>query len=822
MNQRYEFKEIEAKWQAHWAATGADKVSTDTAKPKYYCLEMFPYPSGRIHMGHVRVYTIGDMLSRYYRMNGYNVLHPMGWDAFGLPAENAAIEKKTHPHKWTLSNIANMRQQIRAMGTGYDWDREVTTCLPDYYRWTQWFFIQFMKKGLAYRKETFVNWCESCHTVLANEQVIDDACWRCDSPVVQKEMQGWFLKITDYAEELLKDLKLLEGHWPDRVLTMQRNWIGRSEGARVAFKIDGMEGGIEVFTTRPDTLFGATFICLAPEHHLVKKLAAGTPQQEAVNIFTSQVALQDKISRTSDEAEKMGVFTGRYAVNPVNGEKLPVWAANFILIDYGTGAIMSVPAHDTRDFAFAGKYSIPIRKVILREGEDAAAPLDEAYSGDGTMHASGQFTGMDNRTAITKINGWLKEKGLGEAAISYRLRDWGISRQRYWGTPIPVVHCPKCGPVAVPEEQLPVLLPTDADLLDGGRSPLGQLDSFVNTSCPQCGGAARRETDTMDTFMCSSWYFFRYASPTTAASAGEKQDIDYWLPVDKYIGGIEHAILHLLYARFFNKFARDIGFTAAPEPFKNLLSQGMVIKDGAKMSKSKGNVVDPDAILSRYGADATRIFTLFAAPPERDLEWDDSGIEGAYRFVQRVYRLFHKWLPELKTEQKGDGELSEKERELRRMRHVTIKRFTHDIRDREQFNTAIAAGMELLNFLSDYAPETGAGRAELRGTLIDYLKLLHPFMPHLTQELYGEFGYGEYLTTAAWPKYDDALTASATMTIVVQVRGKVRAKLEVPADTAEEELKKLALAEEKVKQSIGTDTVKKIIVVPGRLINIVH
>ena len=822
MNQRYDFKEIEAKWQAHWAATGADKVTTDTSKPKYYCLEMFPYPSGRIHMGHVRVYTIGDMLSRYYRMNGYNVLHPMGWDAFGLPAENAAIERKTHPHKWTLSNIANMRQQIRAMGTGYDWDREVTTCLPDYYRWTQWFFIQFMKKGLAYRKETFVNWCEKCHTVLANEQVIDDACWRCDSPVVQKEMQGWFLKITDYADELLKDLKLLEGHWPDRVLTMQRNWIGRSEGARVTFKVDGADHAIEVFTTRPDTLFGATFLCLAPEHHLVKKLAAGTAQEEAVNIFAEQVARQDKISRTSDDAEKMGVFTGRYAVNPVNGEKLPIWAANFILIDYGTGAIMSVPAHDTRDFAFAKKYSLPIRKVILREGEDAAAPQEEAYSGDGIMHASGQYTGMENRAAIPKINGWLKEQGVGDSAISYRLRDWGISRQRYWGAPIPVVHCPKCGPVAVPEEQLPVLLPTDADLLEGGRSPLGQLDSFVKTACPQCGGPARRETDTMDTFMCSSWYFFRYASPATTASPGEKKDIDYWLPVDKYIGGIEHAILHLLYARFFNKFARDIGFATAPEPFKNLLSQGMVIKDGAKMSKSKGNVVDPDAILSRYGADATRIFTLFAAPPERDLEWDDSGIEGSYRFVQRVYRLFHKWLPELKAEQKAEGELTDKEKELRRMRHVTIKRFTHDIRDREQFNTAIAAAMELLNFLSDYAPETGAGRSELRGTLVDYLKLLHPFMPHLTQELYGEFGYADYLTTAAWPKYDDALTASATMTVVVQVRGKVRAKLEVPADTAEEELKKLALAEEKVKQAIGTDTVKKFIVVPGRLINIVH
>ncbi|MBI5178007.1 MAG: leucine--tRNA ligase [Nitrospinae bacterium] len=820
MNPKYEFAEIEAKWQKAWAAQKADKAVHDPARPKFYLLEMFPYPSGRIHMGHVRNYTIGDLMSRFYRMNGFNVLHPMGWDAFGLPAENAAIDRKSHPHKWTIENINTMRGQIKALGVSYDWEREIATCHPGYYKWTQWLFIQFFKKGLAYRKKTFVNWCEKCHTVLANEQVHDGQCWRCDTLVAQKELFGWFLRITDYAEELLADLEKLAGHWPERVITMQRNWIGKSIGARVKFRVDGTDGEIEVFTTRPDTLYGATFLCLAPEHELTKKLGAGTQQEKEVEAFLQSVSRQDTLARTADDAEKLGVFTGRYAVNPVNGEKLPVWTANFILAEYGTGAIMSVPAHDTRDFDFAKKYDLPIRRVIVPEGESADAPVDAAYPGDGAMHASGPYTGRNNREAIPEINEMLKEKGVGEGSITYRLRDWGISRQRYWGAPIPIINCPKCGFVPVPEEQLPVILPTDADLLEGGRSPLGTLPSFMDVQCPQCGADAKRETDTMDTFICSSWYYHRYTSPRCDTAPALKEEIDYWMPVDKYIGGIEHAILHLLYARFFNKFCRDIGILKADEPFANLLTQGMVIKDGAKMSKSKGNIVDPDDILKKYGADTARVFMLFAAPPERDLEWDDSGIEGSYRFVSRVYRLYAKWIPELKdipatTEGAPDVE-------LRRWRHVTIKRFTTDIRDREHFNTAISAGMELLNFLAEYAPTSSADKQELRGTLVDFLKLLHPFMPHVTQELYGAFGYGDYLTASAWPAWNESYTVAQTLTIVVQVRGKVRARLEVPADIAEEELKKLALAEAKVAQAIGGDSVKKIIVIPGRLVNIVH
>jgi len=819
MDQKYDFTAIEAKWRNIWAGQKADKAVHDPARPKFYLLEMFPYPSGKIHMGHVRNYTIGDLLGRFHRMNGYNVLHPMGWDAFGLPAENAAIDRKTHPHKWTVQNINAMRAQIQALGVSYDWDREIATCHPGYYKWTQWFFLQFYKKGLAYRKKTFVNWCGKCHTVLANEQVQDGACWRCDTHVVQKELYGWFLKITHYAEELLADLEKLAGKWPERVITMQRNWIGKSVGARVKFRVDGTDDTIEVFTTRPDTLFGATFICLAPEHELTGKLSAGTPHENQVRDFVQTVARQDTLDRTSDQAEKLGVFTGRYAVNPVNGEKIPVWAANFILVEYGTGAIMSVPAHDTRDFDFAKKYGLPVRVVIAPREEDAANPPDAAYPGDGLMYASGQFTGMENRAAASKIIEFLKERGAGNGEITYRLRDWGISRQRYWGTPIPMVNCPHCGFVPVPEEQLPVILPTDVDLLEGGRSPLAHLPSFIDVKCPSCGADAKRETDTMDTFICSSWYYHRYTSPRCETAPALKKEIDYWMPVDKYIGGIEHAILHLLYARFFNKFCRDLGILDADEPFSNLLTQGMVIKDGAKMSKSKGNVVDPDEILKRYGADTARLFMLFAAPPERDLEWDDSGIEGSFRFVSRLYRLYAKWIPELKGLPPQEGE---PDRELRRWRHVTVKRFTTDIRDRTHFNTAIAAGMELLNFLSEYEPKNDGDRVELRGTLVDFLKLLHPFIPHLTQELYGEFGYGEYLTVCRWPEYREEYTASDMQTIVVQVRGKLRARLDVPTGTPEEELKKMALAHEKVAQAIGGDMVKKIIVIPGRLINIVH
>ncbi len=819
MSQKYDFAAIESKWRKRWADGKVDKASRDPARKKFYLLEMFPYPSGRIHMGHVRNYAIGDLLGRFYRMNGLNVLHPMGWDAFGLPAENAAIDRGTHPAKWTMQNIAAMREQIKALGVGYDWDREVATCHPGYYRWTQWFFIQFLKKGLAYRKKTYVNWCGHCHTVLANEQVVDGACWRCDTHVVQKEMYGWFLKITAYAEELLADLEKLAGKWPDRVITMQRNWIGKSVGARVKFAVEETGDVIEVFTTRPDTLFGATFICLAPEHELTRELSAGTSQAAKVEEFLQLVARQDTLARTSEEAEKLGVFTGRHAINPVNGERIPVWSANFILAEYGTGAIMSVPAHDARDFDFARKFGLPVRRVIAQEGGGGDGPPESAYAGDGVMVGSGEYTGQKNREAVPKIIEYLQKHGAGEGAVVYRLRDWGISRQRYWGAPIPVIYCPKCGVVPVPEDQLPVILPTDANLLSEGRSPLPELASFLNVKCPQCGADAKRETDTMDTFIDSSWYYHRFTSPRCETAPASKEEINYWMPVDKYIGGIEHAILHLLYARFFNKFCRDLGILTADEPFANLLTQGMVIKDGAKMSKSKGNIVDPDEIMKKYGADTARVFMLFAAPPERDLEWDDSGIEGSHRFVTRVHKLFSKWTPELKDFNKTGGE---PDAELRRMRHVTIKRFTTDVRDRSHFNTAIAAGMEMINFLADYEPKTDADKTELRGTLMDYLKLLHPFMPFVTQELYESFGHKEYLTVTKWPDYAEEHTVSSVQTIVVQVMGKVRAKLEVSAGTPEEEIKRLALAHEKVVQAMGGGSVKKIIVVPGRLVNIVH
>jgi len=821
MNDRYDFAEIEARWRKIWAERKVDSVKTDPSREKFYLLEMFPYPSGRIHMGHVRNYTIGDVLARFWRMNGKNVLHPMGWDAFGMPAENAAIQSGRHPSEWTQANIKAMRKQIKSLGIAYDWNREFATCNPDYYRWTQWLFSRFFSKSLAYRKKTSVNWCETCGTVLANEQVQQGLCWRCDNAVTQREQDGWFLKITDYAEELLADLDKLKDGWPERVLTMQKHWIGKSIGSRVLFRVEEMDETIEVFTTRPDTLFGATFMALAPEHPLVRKLSAGTEQENAVENFIAETGRQETKARTAEDTEKLGVFTGRYAVNPVSGAKIPVWAANFILMEYGTGAIMSVPAHDARDFEFAKKYGLPIRRVILGEGQNPDEPLETADTGDGKMINSAGFTGMDNRRAILEINRFLEKEGVGSATVSYRLRDWGISRQRYWGCPIPVINCPDCGPVLVPDEELPVILPTDADLLKGGKSPLPTLESFVNVQCPECGRNATRETDTMDTFICSSWYYYRYTSPGCETAPADKKNLDYWMPVDRYIGGIEHAVLHLLYARFFNKFCRDIGLLEKDEPFANLLTQGMVIKDGAKMSKSKGNVVDPDGILQKYGADATRVFILFASPPEKDLEWDDSGMEGAYRFVSRVYRLYAKWIDVLKEERTADGELTGKGRELRRMHHHTIKRFTTDIKDRSHFNTAISAGMEFVNFLMEFQPANSAEKAELKEAFIDFLKLLHPIIPHLTQELYSRMGYEAYLSGETWPAYEEKYTAADKITIVVQVRGKLRARLEVAPDIAEEELKTEALAHEKVKADVAGKTVKKIIVVPGKLLNIV-
>ena len=819
MKKKYDFSATEAKWQKKWEEEKVDRVATDPNREKFYLLEMFPYPSGRIHMGHVRNYTIGDVLARYWRMNGKNVLHPIGWDAFGLPAENAAIKSNSHPYKWTMANIAEMRKQIQGLGISYDWDREIATCLPEYYRWTQWLFLQFMKKGLAYKRKTAVNWCEDCGTVLANEQVVQGLCWRCDNPVQQREQDGWFLKITDYAEELLGDLEKLKGEWPDRVILMQKNWIGKSYGANVSFSVDDSDSVIDIFTTRPDTLFGATFMALAPEHEMVKTLITGTEQESDVLAFIERMKNEDTKSRTADDTEKIGVFTGRYAINPVSGEKIPIWVANFILIEYGTGAIMSVPAHDQRDFDFAKKYDIEIRRVILKDGDDAQDPLDKAYPGEGLMIASGEYDGLPNREGAKKIVADLKSKKLGESTISYRLRDWGISRQRYWGCPIPVINCQKCGSVPVPEENLPVVLPTDVDLLEGGKSPLPGLKSFTDVPCPTCGEPARRETDTMDTFIDSSWYFYRYVSPKTELGPVDKADSDYWMSVDKYIGGIEHAVLHLLYSRFFNKFCRDIGLTKEDEPFKNLLTQGMVIKDGAKMSKSKGNVVDPDDILKKYGVDATRVFILFASPPVKDLDWDDSGVEGGYRFVTRLERLYS-GLVDIKDAAVG-GELSKEGKELRRMHHVTVKRFTVDIEERAHFNTAIAAGMELLNFLSDYKTSNDADKGELKETLIDFLKVLHPIMPHITQEFYEQFGFDAYLTDEAWPKFVEEHTTSDIQTVVVQVCGKLKARLEVPVGIPEDDLRDLALKEEKVASAVAGKDIRKVIVVPGRLINFV-
>jgi leucyl-tRNA synthetase len=819
VKKNYDFSATEAKWQKKWEEEKVDRVVPDPKREKYFLLEMFPYPSGRIHMGHVRNYTIGDVLARFWRMNGKNVLHPIGWDAFGLPAENAAIKSNSHPFKWTMSNIEQMRTQIQGLGISYDWDRQIATCLPEYYRWTQWFFLQFMKKGLAYRRKTAVNWCEDCGTVLANEQVVQGLCWRCDNPVQQREQYGWFLKITDYAEELLGGLEKLEGEWPERVILMQKNWIGKSHGARVRFGIDGIDEGIDIFTTRPDTLYGATFMALAPEHEMVKSFIAGTGQESEVLDFIERMKKEDTKSRTADDTEKIGVFTGRYAINPVNGEKIPIWVANFILIEYGTGAIMSVPAHDQRDFDFAKKYGLEIRRVILKDGDDPASPLDKAFSGEGVMTASAEYDGLPNREGGEKIVAYLEKNRLGEATVSYRLRDWGISRQRYWGCPIPVINCEKCGTVPVPEEDLPVVLPTDIDLLEGGKSPLPGLKSFTDVACPTCGGSARRETDTMDTFIDSSWYFYRYVSPKSESSPADKADVDYWMPVDKYIGGIEHAVLHLLYSRFFNKFCRDIGLTREDEPFSNLLTQGMVIKDGAKMSKSKGNVVDPDDILKKYGADATRAFILFASPPVKDLDWDDSGVEGGFRFVTRLHRYYDSTV-DIKDAAVG-GELSKDGKELRRMHHVTVKRFTVDIKERAHFNTAIAAGMELLNFLTDFKPANDADKGELKETLVDFLKVLHPIMPHITQEFYEKFGFDAYLTDEEWPKFSEEFTKADIQTVVVQVRGKLKARLEVPVGVSEDDLRAMALKDAKVAKEVAGKEIRKVIVVPGRLINFV-
>jgi leucyl-tRNA synthetase len=822
LDERYDFKKVEERWQRHWSEHKTFKATEDASRPKYYCLEMFPYPSGRIHMGHVRNYAIGDVISRYKRMRGFNVLHPMGWDSFGLPAENAAIKHGIPPSKWTLENIAFMRdKQLKRLGLSYDWDREVTTCLEEYYRWNQWFFLKMYERGLAYKKLSYVNWCPSCNTVLANEQVEDGLCWRCSSVVEHKELEQWFFKITAYAEELLSNCDKLAG-WPERVLTMQRNWIGKSTGVEADFTVEGTGEKLAIFTTRPDTLFGVTFMSLAPEHPMLEALITGKPQADEVRAFCQRVMREDKAARTDDKQEKEGVFTGVYAVNPLNNEKVPVWVGNFVLMEYGTGAIMSVPAHDQRDFEFAKKYGIPVRVVIQNPEKNLSSEtMKQAYVEDGIMAGSGAFNGIANSLAKEKIADHVEQRKFGKRTVNWRLRDWGISRQRYWGTPIPIIYCDTCGTVPVPEKDLPIRLPVDVELTGKGRSPLAESNSFRETVCPKCRGKAWRETDTMDTFVDSSWYFLRYCSPQETKAPFNKKAAGYWMSVDQYIGGIEHAVLHLLYARFFTKVVRDLGLFDGDEPFANLLTQGMVIKDGAKMSKSKGNVVDPDFILTKYGADTARLFSLFAAPPERDLEWSDQGVDGAYRFLHRVWAIVYKHSEAVQsvkpagTEARGD--------KLYRKTHLTIKKVTEDIEREFHFNTAIAALMEMVNEMYDYTSSgVNSGQLPVLRSAVDALTLLiAPFAPHFAEELWEALGNSKSIANVSWPQYDPEAIVASEVTIVVQVNGKVRSKLTLPAGVSDKDVETAALADAKVREFTNGKSPKKIIVVPGKLVNVV-
>lgn len=826
ISEKYNPHEIEGKWQKYWEEHKTYKVTEDAKRPKSYVLEMFPYPSGNLHMGHVRNYSIGDVIARYRTMQGFNVLHPIGWDSFGMPAENAAIKNNIPPKKWTLENIANMTKQQKALGLSYDWDREVTTCKEDYYKWTQWFFELFYKRGLAVKKKSAVNWCSHCNTVLANEQVIDGKCWRCDNAVEKKDLEQWFFKITDYADELLKDLDLLGG-WPERVRIMQNNWIGRSEGLELTFEIPELHDTVTVYTTRPDTAFGITFLVLAAEHPLVKKICENNPRADEIRAFCKRVRNQSDIERTSSESEKEGIFTGYHVINPFNGQKAQLWITNYVLYDYGTGAVMGVPSGDQRDWMFAEKYGLeiipvvsPKDKILTRE-EMTCAYEDK----DGQVINSGKFSGMEMHAAMAAISDEAVAKGFGKKRVNFRLRDWLISRQRYWGAPIPVVYCPKCGEVLVPEEELPVRLPEDVSFAAGNKSPLATSESFVHCKCPKCGGDATRETDTMDTFLCSSWYYLRYTDAHNDKQAFAKEKNAYWGPVDQYIGGIEHAILHLLYSRFFLKVLRDAGLVDYDEPFTNLLTQGMVIKNGAKMSKSLGNVVSPEEIVSKYGADTARLFILFAAPPERELDWSDKGVEGSYRFLNRVWRIVAAYENVLakKVTQYDTNKLSDEDKELRRILHSSIKKVTVDVGERFNFNTGISTLMELVNALYHYkevVQEPNAGL--IYETIKSLLLMLAPFVPHITEELWqGVIDSATSVHNQSWPKYDETATKVDSVEIVLQVNGKVRGRLVVPADANKEDLEKIALNDANVQKHIGDAKIMKVIAVPGRLVNIV-
>jgi len=814
----YHPQELDAKWQKHWADTQAFEVTEDPSKPKFYCLEMFAYPSGHAHVGHVRNYIIGDVVSRLKRLQGFNVLHPFGWDAFGLPAENAAIKNGIHPETSTLDNIAHMKGQLQRLGISYAWGRELATCLPNYYRWNQWLFTRMFEKGLAYRRRSTVNWCPSCNTVLANEQVVDGACWRCGTAVTQKDLEQWFFKITHYADDLLHAAEGLS-KWPEKVLTMQRNWIGRSEGAKVRFPIEPSGGGnpsglpdIEVFTTRIDTIYGATFVMLAPEHPLVGLLAKESVDEKAFMDQAQRFRAQDRAGRMTGEVAKEGFFTGRHAVNPFTNEEVPIWVANYVLGEYGTGAVMAVPAHDERDLDFATKYELPIVTVVNHEG---------------TLVESGPYTGMPADDARRLITGEAEERGIGEGTVQFRLKDWGISRQRYWGTPIPMIHCPVDGVVPVPDDQLPVTLPNITEFTGRGDSPLASVPEFVNVACPKCGGPARRETDTMDTFVDSSWYFYRFADAHNDQMPFDPKKVAYWCPVDFYSGGVEHAILHLIYSRFFARVFHDLGMTEHTEPFTHLLTQGMVLKDGAVMSKSKGNVVDPDSMIQKYGSDALRLYVMFVAPPEKEVEWSDSGLDGSFRFLARVWRAADQWREQVVASGRGaidQASLTAAERGLRRKTHDTIRRVTADIDVRQQMNTAVSAMMELVNELYAFTDkgERSAQAPKVAGEAIEALVvMLSPFSPHTMEELWQMYGHQDGLAGAAWPAFDAAVAKAEELEIPVQVNGKVRGRVTAAPEIADQELEALALADPNVQAHITGKTIKKVVIAKGRLVSIV-
>ncbi len=822
----YQFNEIEPKWQKFWRDKRLFNVDTRNYKDKYYCLMMFPYPSAALHVGHGRNYIIGDVVARYKMMRGFNVLSPMGFDAFGLPAENAAIKGGMHPKTSTLNNISTMKRQLNQWGVEYDWDREVISCLPDYYKWTQWIFLKLYEKGLAYKKKAFVNWCPSCKTVLANEQVVNGGCERCGTEVTQKDLEQWFFRITHYAERLLKDLNKLS-EWPERVKTMQANWIGKSEGVEIDFEIEGMKERLKCFTTRIDTIYGATFIALAPEHVLADKLMEGNKDKGRLLEIIKKMRDESRVSRSQEDVEKEGIFTGRFVINPVNGKKIPIWIANYILMEYGTGAIMAVPAHDTRDFEFAKKYDLPIEVVIDNPDSPLkAGTMKEAYVGEGVMVNSAQFNGMDSKESVVKIAEFFEEKKFGKRCVQYKLRDWLISRQRYWGAPIPIIYCPKCGIVGVPEKDLPVLLPDNVEFRPTGESPLKYAKDFVNTKCPECKGAATREIETMDTFVDSSWYFLRYITPKLNDRPFDTDLVNKWLPVDQYIGGIEHAILHLLYSRFITKFLHDIEVIGFDEPFRNLFTQGMIIKDGAKMSKSKGNVVSPDGLIKDYGADTVRLYTLFIGPPEKDAEWSDRGAEGAYRFLGRVWRLVEKGQAAKFMGQEKTN-ISKEEEGLRRKTHQTIKKVTEDLDGGFHFNTAISSIMELVNEVYDVigSSSRGHGSADNSPVLTEAVEsiviLLSPFVPHIAEEMWQRMGKQNSIFKCPWPSYEKSFLLEKVIILPVQVNGKLRTRIEIDAGIKEDELKKIVLSDPKVLAWTKDKNIKDFIIVPKKLVNIV-